>query len=136
MGRPATVPSTTSVNSRIETNSTFRRLQGRATGRGAFTSAPPRGLDGGDVDLLHRHHCREGTLCLTATSRKRVGQHARDDLPGEAPPVLAPAALTLLAAIADDRVPVAVRLFLIVRCDLEGKSFAVLERRPAVEAET
>ena len=37
------------------------------------TSAPPRGLDGGDVDLLHRHHRLEGTLCLTATSRKRVG---------------------------------------------------------------
>ena len=37
------------------------------------TSAPPRCLDGGDVDLLHRHHRLEGTLCLTATSRKRVG---------------------------------------------------------------
>ncbi len=37
------------------------------------TSAPPRGLDGGDVDLLHRHHRFEGTLCLTATSRKRLG---------------------------------------------------------------
>jgi hypothetical protein len=36
-------------------------------------SAPPRCLDGGDVDLLHRHHRLEGTLCLTATSRKRVG---------------------------------------------------------------
>jgi hypothetical protein len=37
------------------------------------TSAPPRRLDGGDVDLLHRHHRLEGTLCLTATSRKRLG---------------------------------------------------------------
>jgi len=37
------------------------------------TSAPPRCLDGGDVDLLHRHHRLEGTLCLTATSRKRLG---------------------------------------------------------------
>jgi len=36
-------------------------------------SAPPRCLDGGDVDLLHRHHRLEGTLCLTATSRKRLG---------------------------------------------------------------
>jgi hypothetical protein len=40
---------------------------------GVFTSASPRGLDRGDVDLLHRHHRREGTLCLTSTSRKRIG---------------------------------------------------------------
>ena len=40
---------------------------------GVFTSASPRCLDGGDVDLLHRHHRPEGTLCLTATSRKRIG---------------------------------------------------------------
>ena len=44
--------------------------------------------------------------------------------------------LAFLAAIADDRVPVAVRLFLIVRCDLEGKRLAVLELRAAVDAET
>ncbi len=56
-------------------------------------SAPPRGLDGGDVDLFHRHHRVEDTLCLTATSRGRVGQRARGDLPGEAPAVLAPAEL-------------------------------------------
>src|SRR6266508_5969887 len=70
------------------------------------TSAPPRCLDGGDIDLLHRHHRLEGTLCLTATSGKRLGQRAGGDLPGEAPAVLAPTALALLAAIADDRVPV------------------------------
>ena len=39
----------------------------------ASASAPPRCLDRGDVDLLHRHHRLEGTLCLTATSRKRLG---------------------------------------------------------------
>jgi hypothetical protein len=38
-----------------------------------FTSASPRCLDGSDVDLPHRHHRLEGTLCLTATSRKRIG---------------------------------------------------------------
>jgi hypothetical protein len=38
-----------------------------------FTSASPRCLDGGDVDFLHRHHRLEGTLCLTATSRERIG---------------------------------------------------------------
>src|SRR6185436_12184091 len=55
--------------------------------------------------------------------------------PGEAPTVLAPPALALRAAIADDRVPVAISFFLIVRGDLEGKGFALFELRPAVEAE-
>jgi hypothetical protein len=58
---------------------------------------------------------------------------ARGDLPGDAPAVLAPTALALLAVIADDRVPVAIRLFLIVRRDLERKGLAVRERRAAVE---
>jgi hypothetical protein len=35
------------------------------------TSASPRCLDGGDVDLLHRHHRIEGTLGLTATTDRR-----------------------------------------------------------------
>jgi hypothetical protein len=39
----------------------------------SLLSRPPRCLDGGDVDLPHGHHCLEGTLCLAATSRKRVG---------------------------------------------------------------
>src|SRR4030095_7591557 len=90
------------------------------------TSAPPRCLDCGDVDLLHRHHRREGTLCLTASSRKRISERARRDLPGQAPAILAPTALTFLAAVADDGVPVAVGLFLSVRRDLEGKGLAVL----------
>src|SRR5262245_19473099 len=81
-------------------------------------SAPPRGLDRGDVDLLHRHHRREGPLCLVASCCHGIRQHARRDLPREAPAVLAPSALTLPAAIADDRVPIAVRFLLIVRRDL------------------
>src|SRR4030095_9066914 len=92
--------------------------------------------DGGDVDLLHRHHRREGTLCLTAASRKRIGQRARRDMPGATRAVLAPPALACRPAIAHDRVPVAVRLFLSVRRDLEGKGLAVPERRAAVETET
>jgi hypothetical protein len=47
-----------------------RVFQGRI---GVFTSASPRCLDGGNVDLLHRHHRLEGTLGLTATRRKRIG---------------------------------------------------------------
>ncbi len=101
-----------------------------------FTSTSPRCLDGGDVDLLHRHHRLEVTLCLTATSRHRIGQRARSDLPGEAPAVLAPTTLAFRAAIADNRVLVTVRLFLILRRDLEGKGLGVLERRAAVETET
>src|SRR6516164_9121799 len=99
-------------------------------------SAPSRCLDRGDVDFLHRHHRLEGTLGLTTTSRKRIGERAWRDLPGEAPGVLAPTALALLSAIPDDRVPVAVRLLLIIRSDLEGKCLTVAEHRAAVETET
>src|SRR3982074_2433443 len=98
-------------------------------------SVSPCCLDGRDVDLLHHHHRLEGTLCLPATNRKRFGQRRRGDLPGEAPAVLAPPALAFHAAIADDRVPVTVRLFLILRRDLEGKGLVVPERA-TVETET
>jgi len=50
--------------------------------------------------------------------------------------ILAPTALTFLAAVANDRVPVAIRFFLIVRRDLKRKGLTVLERRAAVETET
>src|SRR5580658_5341140 len=106
----------TAVN---RTEAIVRRRRSRSKGIVAFTSASPCCLDGGDVDFLHRHHRLEGAPGLTATGRKRLGERARGDLPGEAPAVLAPPALTFLAAIADDRVPVAVRLFLSVRRDLE-----------------
>ena len=48
------------------------RARCRLTRRPAY-SAPPGRVDSGDVDLLHLHHRLEGTLCLTATSRKRLG---------------------------------------------------------------
>src|SRR5213594_227118 len=86
-----------------------------------LSSAASRRLDSGDVDLLHRHHCLEGALGLSATGRQRVGQRARGDLPGEAPAVLAPAARAFLTAVADNRIPVEVSLRLIVRGDLEGE---------------
>ena len=101
-----------------------------------FASASPGRLDGGNVDLLHRHHRLEGTLGFTAPSRKRIGERARGDLPGEAPAVLTPTALAFGTAITDDRVPVSVRLFLILRRDLEGKGLAMPERRAAAETET
>src|SRR6185436_4563222 len=88
------------------------------------------------VDLFHGHHGLKRSLRLVAARRHRVGEYARRDLPGQAPAILAPTALAFLAAVADDRVPVAVGLCLIVRRDLKGKRLGVLERRAAVEAET
>src|SRR5688500_2281858 len=99
-------------------------------------SAAPGGFDRRDVDFPHRHHRVERPLGLGATGRQGIGQHAGGDLPGEPPAVLAPAALALLAAVADNGVPVAIRLFLVVLGYLEGKGLAVLERRATVEAET
>src|SRR5262249_18412016 len=52
------------------------------------------------------------------------------------PPVFAPAALALLAAIANNGLPVAVGLLLIVGSDLEGEGFVVLERWTAIETDT
>src|ERR1700704_1237282 len=99
-------------------------------------SAAPRRFDRGDVDFLHAHHGLERALCFIAAGRHRLRQHARRDLPGDAPFVLAPAARTLLAAIADDGVPVAVGLLLIVGGDLKREGFVVLEHGAAVEANT
>src|SRR5439155_2890842 len=97
-------------------------------------SAAPRRLDRGDVDFLHAHHGIECALCFSAAGRQRLCQHARRDLPGDAPLVLAPAASTLLSSIADDGVPVAVSLLLIIGGDLKRESFVMLERGTAVEA--
>src|SRR4051812_14767774 len=98
-------------------------------------SAAPRRLDRRDVDFLHLHHRLERALCFGAAGRHRLGQHARRDLPGDAPSVLAPAARALLSAIAHDGVPVAVGLLLIVGGDLEREGFVVLEHGTAVEAD-
>src|SRR6185312_14496493 len=73
---------------------------------------------------------------LGATGGERVGQSPRRDLPGHTPAILAPSALTLLAAVADDGVPVAIGLFLIVGRDLKRKRLVVFEGRSAVEAQT
>src|SRR3954471_1840147 len=82
---------------------TWRRLRLRV-GRLPFEGR----LDRGDVDFLHRHHRVEGASggCDVGADGG-VKQDAWRDLPGEAPPVLTPAAGALLAAVLDDRVPVA-----------------------------
>src|SRR5882762_10895627 len=99
-------------------------------------SAAPGRLDRGDVDFFHGHHGRESALGFIAADRQRLRQHARRDLPGDAPFVLAPAARALLASIADNGVPVAVGLLLVIGGDLKRESFGMLERGTAVEAET
>src|SRR3982074_2293420 len=99
-------------------------------------SAAPRRFDRGDIDFLHAHHGIECALCFSAASRHCLCQHARRDLPGDAPLVLAPAARPLLASIADNGVPVAVGLLLIIGGDLKRESFVMLERGTAVEADT
>ena len=48
-------------------------------------SAAPRRFDRGDVDFLHAHHGIECALCFIAAGRQRLCQHARRDLPGNAP---------------------------------------------------
>src|SRR5688500_5911162 len=101
----------------------------------ARSSASPRRLDLGDVDFPHCHHRIEGALCFSAAGCQRIGQHAGRDLPGDAPLVLAPTALALLAAIPDDGVPVAIGLFLIVGGDLKRKSLVMLEDGTAVQAD-
>src|SRR5262245_31744720 len=100
------------------------------------TSPAPCRLDRGYIDLSHAHHRIERALCFVAPGSQRLGQHARRDLPRDAPLVFAPTALALLAAITDDGVPVAVGLLLIVGGDLEREGFVVPERGTAVEADT
>jgi hypothetical protein len=65
-----------------------------------------------------------------------IASNARFALPGDAPLVFAPAALALLAAIADDGVPVTVGLLLIVSGDLKREGFIMLECGTAVKADT
>src|SRR4030095_15269492 len=82
------------------------------------------------------HHRIERALGFSAADRQRLCQHAWRDLPGDAPLVLAPAARALLSSIADNGVPVAVGLLLIIGGDLKRESFVMLERGTAVEAKT
>src|SRR5437868_14466239 len=57
--------------------------------------APDGSLDRGDVDLSHWQHRLEGPLRRLTALVEGVDQRAWRNLPGEAPLVLAPAALAL-----------------------------------------
>src|SRR5438552_14772553 len=84
------------------------------------TSTAARRFDCSDVDLFHLHHRIERALGDSGIGIGNcLGQGDRRDLPGQSPFVLAPAALTLLAAIADNRVPIAIRFGLVSGCDLK-----------------
>ena len=96
-------------------------------------SAAHRRLDRSDVDLFHRHHGIEGTLGdggIGTTDRFR--QRGRRNLPRQSPFILTPAALALLAAVADDRVPIAIRFGLVIGCDLKRECQVVLDPGSAV----
>src|SRR4051812_33195411 len=99
----------------------------------SFPSAAAGGFDFGDVDLVHFHHRGKGAPGFSAAGRPCVRQHARRDLPEDSPAVFAPATPLSLAAVADNRVPVAIRFLLGIRRDLEGEGLAVFELRTAVD---
>src|SRR4051794_9858224 len=78
------------------------RLRGKVTLIQLASSPPPRRLDGRDIDLFHLHHRLECALGGGGIAiGDRLGQDDRRDLPAQSPFVLAPAALALLAAVAD-----------------------------------
>jgi len=93
-------------------------------------------LDCGNINFLHRHHrieCPFGGYMVRTGECFRQGN--RRNLPRDTPLVLAPAAIALLTAVADDRVPITIRFTLVFGRHLKRKSFVVCERRPAVESE-
>ena len=100
------------------------------------TSTAARRLDCSDVDFFHLHHRIERALGGSAIGiGYRSCQSQRRNLPGQAPFVLAPAARTLFAAVADNRVPVTISFGLVSSCDLKRECFAVLEGGSAIEPE-
>jgi hypothetical protein len=102
----------------------------------AFPSAAACSLDFGNVDFTHLHHRIEGAFGFSSTRRYRVRQHARRDLPGDSPTVPTPAASALLAAVVDDGVPIAIRFFLTISRNLEGKRLGVFKLGPTIETQT
>src|SRR5690242_18565066 len=92
-------------------------------------------LDRSDIDLFHPHHCFKCAFCFLAARRNGFGQDTRRDLPGHAPLVLAPAAGALLTSIGHDGIPIAIRLRLVIGCDLKRKGFSMFERGAAIEAD-
>lgn len=100
-------------------------------------STTSRRFDRRDVDLSHLHHGIERPLDSGAVGvGYRFCQSPWGNLPGATPFVFAPAAHTLFATVAHDRVSVTIGLCLVRGCDLEGECFAVLKDGAAIESET
>jgi len=95
------------------------------------TSTAARRFDCSDVDLFHLHHRIERALGGSGIGiGYRSRQRQRRNLPGQAPFVLAPAAGTLFAAVADDGVPVTIRFGLVSGCDLKRECQLCLTSGP------
>src|SRR6476646_783831 len=93
-------------------------------------------FDRGDIDFSHCHHRLERALRgRTIRIGRCFHQHARRDLPSQAPFVFAPSACALGTSISDNRVPVTIGLGLILGEDLKRKRFTVLESRAAIQPE-
>src|SRR5690606_6865696 len=90
-------------------------------------------LELGDHDLaLTEEHLGDPRGALGVGHQ--LSEAARDDLPAEAEPVLEPAALRLLAAVGEERVPEVVDLLLVLAVDPEGDGLVEPEERPRVES--
>src|SRR3989344_5293316 len=95
-----------------------------------------RGFYSGDIDFLHCHHRVKSTFGFIAPCRQTVRQPPRSYLPRHSPLVFAPPARAFLSAILNDGIPIAVRLFLIVRRNLERDRLALLEGGATIQADT
>jgi hypothetical protein len=94
-----------------------------------------RGLDRGDVDFFHLHHCIHRAPGGGAIRvRRRRDQRARGDLPGISPAVFAPTTHAFLATVANDGVPQTVRLRLVFGENHKADRFIGDKHRPAVES--
>jgi hypothetical protein len=95
-----------------------------------------RRLNRSDVDFLHGHHRVKGPFGgSTVWTGERLRQDGRRNLPVQPPFVLAPATLALLATVADNGFPVAIRLSLVVGRHLKREGPVVLDTGAAVESD-
>jgi hypothetical protein len=100
---------------------------------GCALSHPHRAASIAATSIFFMPIMASNALCFIAARGQRFGQHAGRDLPANAPLVFAPATLAFLPAIADDGVPVAIGLVLIVGGDLQREGFVVFERGAAIK---
>lgn len=101
--------------------------------RPLLSRSRPRDL--GYINFLHFHHRFERSFGFAfIAAHHSLGQDLRRDLPRDAPLVLAPSALTFLAAVPDYGIPIAVGLRLILGRYLKREGFTVRKGRPSIES--